>query len=550
MWRIMLNLSVLGLLLGGGLPVSKAQEIVPPELSRVFPPGAARGQTTSIHVQGKFAAESVRVWSNVPGLSWTKSEGDGQFQVAIDPTAEVGPVWIRLVDAGGTSEVLPFFVGHQPEIVEVEPNDRSLQAQAVSQRPIVINGVLQNGGDVDHFQFALKRGEQLVASIDAERFVKSAVDATLQLVTTDGQILAQNLDYRGLDPQIVWTADRDLQVVLRVFGFPAAPDSTISLGGGEKYLYRLNVTTGAVVEAVEPLAWNLDHPAQYARRGWNLPATEGPWEISPVPTGGSITLTWPDAMGHVTVPVVSHPTWLAKDVRVPEQEVAVVNGAAEALALPCTITGNLDQVRQVDRFVVHAAANKRWRVHLEARELGYAWDPCIEVLSASDGNRVHRQDDQGSQLDPDWTWAPSEGVYQLRVFDLHGQAGPHQWYRLSLTEIVPDVKLTVEKTSFRAKVGEVMEIPIGIERRSEFAADLEFQLRGFAGSAAETPLVMDPARSMAGDDSGKQVTLKVTCLTAFNGPVEILARASTSPDRPLGVVHGSSKLEQFWITFQ
>ncbi len=550
MWRIVRNLTVMGLLLVSDLPVSTAQEIVPPDLSRLFPPGAARGQTTSIQVQGKFAAESVQVWSSVSGLSWTKSEGEGQFQVAIDSAAQVGPVWIRLMDAGGASEILPFFVGHQPEFVEVEPNDRSQQAQAFSEQPIVINGVLQNGGDVDHFQFALKRGEQLVASIDAERFLKSAVDATLQLVTTDGQILAQNLDYRGLDPQIVWTADRDLQVVLRVFGFPAAPDSTISLGGGEKFLYRLNVTTDAVVEAVEPLALNLEHPSQYARRGWNLPATEGPWEISPVPSGDSITLSWPDATGQVTVPFVSHPIWLAKDVRIPEQQATDTTEAAEALALPCTITGNLDQVRQVDRFVVHAPANKRWRVHLEARELGYAWDPCIEVLSASDGKRVHRQDDQGSQLDPDWTWAPSEGVYQLRVFDLHGHAGPHQWYRLSLTEIVPDVKLTVEKTSFRSKVGEVLEIPIGIERRSEFAADLEFHLTGLGGSATETPLVIEPARSTAGDDSAKQLTLKVTCPTAFNGPVEILARPSTSPDRPSVVVHGPSKLEQFWITFQ
>ncbi|MDP1562813.1 MAG: hypothetical protein Q8M16_15655 [Pirellulaceae bacterium] len=465
------------ILLFAGLAHVEAQDASPPELTRLFPPGVQRGQTTMVQIQGKFQADSVRVWSSEPGLTWTKAEAEGQFQVVIDPTAEVGAVLVRLVDAGGVSEVLPFVVGQHPELNEVEPNDRSNQSQTVSQKPIVINGVLQTGGDVDHFQFALHGGERLVAFLDAERFLKSAVDATLQLVTTDGQILAQNLDYRGLDPQVVWVADRDVDVVLRVFGFPAAPDSTISLGGGEKFLYRLNVTTGAVVEAIAPLTLTKDRPLRFVRHGWNLPLAEEPFELPSDGAAKMVTLSWPDAMGHLKVPVVSHPSWLATDVRLSENRLARADETAKAISLPSTITGNLEQARQVDNFVVLAPANKQWRVHLEAAELGYAWDPVIEVLQVSDGKRLHRQDDQGSRLDPDWTWAPSEGVYQLRVFDLHGHGGPHQWYRLSLTEIVPEVRLTVEKTSYRGKAGEVIEIPVAIDRRHGFAADLEFELR-------------------------------------------------------------------------
>jgi hypothetical protein len=529
---------------------TKAQETSPPELTRLFPPGAQRGQTTAIQVQGKFAADSVRVWSSVPGLIWTKSEGENQFQVAIEPTTEIGTALVRLVDEGGASEVLPFVVGHHPERAEVEPNDHCKQAQANFPRPIVISGLLQSGGDVDHFQFSLKSGERLVAFVDAERFLKSAVDATLQLLTVDGQILAQNLDYRGLDPQVVWTADQDIDVVLRVFGFPAAPDSTITLGGGDKFLYRLNVTTGAAIEAIEPLAWTLDQPQRYSRRGWNLPASEEPLEGQGQPSRNALKLSWPDAVGHLTIAIVSHPSWLARDVRLNDHRMASNAEAARALTPPFTMTGNINQPQQVDNFLIQAPEKKQWRVQLEARDLGYAWDPCIEVLQVADGKRVHRYDDQGSQLDPDWTWSPSEGLYQLRVFDLHGHAGFHYWYRLSLTEILPEVHLTVTQTAFRGQVGEVVEIPITIDRRQGFSGDLEFQLVGQSAAITESPSIVEPVRSIPGDDSAKQVTLKVRSASVFSGPIKIQASETTKPEQPLVVVHDSSGLEQFWLAFR
>lgn len=526
-----------------------AQDVTAPELTRLFPSGAQRGLTTSIEVKGKFQADSVQVWSSEPGLTWSKADGENKFNLGISSEAELGTAFVRLVDAGGTSEVLPFVIDQHPEVLETEPNDLSNQAQVVSQQPVVINGVLQNGGDVDHFQFAMKSGQRLVAFIDAERFIRSAVDATLQLLTTDGQLIAQNLDYRGLDPQIVWVADRDLDVVLRVFGFPAAPDSTISLGGGEKFLYRLSVSTGEVIEAIEPLALTADQPLRYHRRGWNLPAAESAQEVSVNFVSPEVTLSWPNALGCLKIPMVRHPSWLAREVRLPENRVASTEEAERALSLPCTITGNLQEQRQVDNFVVSAPADKKWRVHLEARDLGYGCDAVVEVLQVSDGQRVHRQDDQSDQLDPDWTWAPTAGVYQLRVFDLHGHSGPQHWYRLSLTEEVPEVELSVASTSFRGKVGEVIEIPVNIDRRHGYAADLEFGLRGVE-EASTTAIALEPVRSLASDDTGKQVTLKVTCTSAYNGPLILQAWPADKTDQPTNVIHKETKVETFWLTAQ
>ncbi len=540
---------VLGVLLWMSSAQVLGQDSAPPQLTRLYPPGAQRGQTTTIEIKGKFQAGSVQVWSSVPGLNWQKLEGDDQFQVQIDSQAEVGPIWVRVSDASGASEVLPFVVGHLPEIIEVEPNDHSQAAMVVADTPVVVNGVLQARGDVDHFQVSLRGGQTLVAVVDAERHLKSLVDATLQLVTTNGQILAQNLDYRGLDPQIVWTADSDIDVVVRVFGFPAAPDSTISLGGGEKFLYRLSLTTGPAVEAVTPLAFNPHDTKSYIRHGWNVAvdSAESDFVVSGQET--SVKLYWPDAVGLLELPTVSHPSLLARDVRQADSRIDEQTASASALALPLTITGNLSQDRQVDSFLLASPGGKQWRVHVAARELGYAWDPAVEIYQVSDGKRLHRQDDSGSHPDPDWNWTvPAEGVYQLRVFDLHGHSGPHQWYRLCLTEVLPELKLTVDSNSFRGKVGEVVEIPVKVDRRHGFDAELEFALHLDGDSSAEHPLSLETVRSNSADDSGKQVTLKITSSEAFNGPVRLIAGKTAQPDHKSPVVDSTTNLAEIWLT--
>ena len=543
----MLPLLLVLLLWRLGVGVAWGQTPAPPELTRLFPAGAPRGQSTMIQVQGKFDAESVKVWTSAAGLSWSKREGDGQFQVEIPSDVEPGPIWLRLVDQGGASEVLPFVIGHHPEITETEPNDRSDQAPKVPELPIVINGVLQSGGDVDHFGLSLRSGQQLVAFLDAERFLKSAVDATLQLVTTEGQILAQNLDHRGLDPQLVWVADRDIDVVLRVFGFPAAPDSTISLGGGEKFIYRLGVTTGTLVEAVEPLAFDRQQSLRYARHGWNQTA-DTLFEVPSSAERESVRLFWPDALGQFELPVLPHPSKLARDLRLPESRLATADESAMAIELPITITGRLLEPRQTDDFLVRVPADKQWRIQVEAHKLGYAWDPCLEVWDPSVGTRLHRQDDQGSGMDPDWVWAPGAGVYQLRVFDLHGHDVPHQWYRLTITEQRPEVKLTVGKTSFRGQIGEVLDIPVTLDRRHGHTAEVEFGLVSL-DAAVENSLTLEPVRSVAGDDSAKQVVLKVSGSEIFSGPVRLLAWEKDTPERKHAILESSTGLDQLWLTF-
>lgn len=260
-------------------------------------------------------------------------------------------------------------------------------------------------------------------------------------------------------------------------------------------------------------------------------------------------MSWPDTLGYVDVPLVSHPSLLSKDVRLVENRLAKSDEVLNSISMPLTITGNLDLTRQVDNFLIQGSPGKAWRVHLEAADLGYPWDPGIEVWSQLEGKRMHRHDDQGSGRDPDWVWTPTDEIYQLRVFDLHGHHGPHHWYRLSITEVRPEVRLTVAETFFRGKVGEIIEVPITIERRNGYAADLEFGLQ--AGTEDETSRgpTIGTVRSLNSDDSSKQVVLKVTCHEPFSGPIRLLAWESTTPEQTMEIRELATEMDQLWFLF-
>jgi len=534
------------LLLSGWATAAQAQQ--PPELNRVFPPGATRGQTTSVQVKGTYAADSVAVWCSDPELTWQKTETEHLFSVTIPESSFPGPVWIRLTDSHGASEVKPFVIGHLPEALEVEPNDRTDQAQLVDRTPVVIQGVLQTRGDVDHYRVAVRKGATLVACVDAQRFLQSPVDTTLQLVTVDGHLLQQNLDHRGLDPQVVWTAPADMEVVVRVFGFPSQPDSTITLGGGEDFLYRLTVTTAGFVEAVVPAVSGAQSLERVRLHGWNLAAEQ---QVEAVDGSGdsvdSRPLFWPLTVGVFPRPPLIAPHWLAEDlVEVwPNTRPAARESTVEP---PFLISGRLTENRQVDEFLVQVTKDEVWEIELQAAQLGYPWDPVLEVRSIDGGQRLQRVDDTDGP-DPKLVWqAPSSDVHRIVVYDLHGHAGQQQWYRLSMLPVVPDFAVTVDQSRFSAQLGGTVEIPLRIERRHGFAAVLEFELQ--LGADPPTAIQWTKIRSEADGDSAKQLTWSLAAREPFNGPIRVLARVVDGMPPREEIVEHRIGLSDVWLTIQ
>ena len=258
--------------------VSSTASAKPPQVDAFFPAGGQRGQTVAITARGSFESWPVNAWVDDPQLRVAVGEKAGQLNVAIDADAAPGVRLVRLFNSDGASVWTPFVVGVIPERLEQEPNNDPSNAEKID-LPVTVNGVLGSSGDVDVFAVRLRAGETLVASVEANRTLASPMDGLLQVLTSDGYVLQQENDSPQLDPQLAFTAPREATYLIRVLGYPATATSSIQLAGGDKFIYRLTLTTQGFLDFTLPLAVQRPvaessaalPPPELRMFGWNIP---------------------------------------------------------------------------------------------------------------------------------------------------------------------------------------------------------------------------------------------------------------------------------------
>ena len=224
-----------------------------PTVTSLFPAGAQRGTTVEITAAGTFERWPVQAWVSGRGVSVEPGKDKGKLSVTVAADAVPGIYWLRLFDEQGASSLRPFLVGTLPEVREREPNDDPKSPQRLDQ-PCVVNGKLDKAGDVDGFAIECRRGQTLVAALEANATLRSPMDAVLQIVSPDGFVLAQDNDTHGLDPFLAFPVPTDGTYIVRAFAFPATPDSGIRFAGGDAFIYRLTLTTGGYADYLWPLA--------------------------------------------------------------------------------------------------------------------------------------------------------------------------------------------------------------------------------------------------------------------------------------------------------
>ena len=203
----------------------------PPRLDAVFPGGGCRGQSTVLTAAGDWSVWPVQAWVDRPGIELLAGDAKGELRLNVAADAEPGVYWFRLHQAEGATGLKPLVIGTLAETTETEPNNGPQAAHRL-ELPVTVNGRLERSGDVDVFAASLQAGQTLVASLEAHCHLASPMDGVLQLCDAGGFVLAQCDDYRGLDPQLVFEVPRDGLYHVRVFAFPANPDSNINFAGG------------------------------------------------------------------------------------------------------------------------------------------------------------------------------------------------------------------------------------------------------------------------------------------------------------------------------
>lgn len=422
----------------------------PPSVTILNPAGGQRGTTVSVTTTGTFDAWPVKVWSSAPGVTATAGKEKGKFAVNIATDAPLGPTWLRFHDETGASQLRPFVVGGLPEEAETEPNDDAKTAPVVAV-PKVMNGVLAKSGDVDCFAVKLKKGQTLVASLEAHHTLRSPVDAVLQLTSADGTVLEQNHDARGLDPELSFTAPTDGMYAVRVLAFPSNPDSSIRHFGSPACVYRLTLTTEEFVDFVTPLAVEREKDATLTLSGWNLKAK---------------TITLGKAESSFGI---AHPFVVARE---PHPCFDLTSLTDKPLSLPFTATGYARKEHTSVVIPMVVEAGKAVAIRLDSTTLGLSFTPVLKATDA-DGKQLLKAEPAtlGGAIDASFTPAKS-GVCKLEVRDLFGSASPRHVFRLRVTPATPDASVIVTADRFTVTVGTPLDIPITAAKKNGFAGEL------------------------------------------------------------------------------
>lgn len=498
-FNLCLSASICGLL--------NSANAAPPAVTFVHPAGAQRGTSVEITAAGTLDANTKFAASD-KSLSLEPTKTAGKFKLTVANDAVPGTYWLRAHNAEGASALRPFIVGTLPDVTEKEPNDEYRKAQVIERTAVVVNGKLEKNGDVDCYAVKLKKGETLVASLEAHHTLRSPMDSMLQVLSADGFVLEENNDYRGLDPQIAFTAKSDGNYVVRVYAFPATPDASIRYFGSDACVYRLTLTTGPFADfALPPAVW----PEGGARpplelRGWNIGR-------------GHVSVRSPADDPLVTVFCDD----LANVVRGTRERHRVFIQADAPLAPPFSFGGTLTAKRGEARVPLAGKKGQVLALEVRSRSFGLTVNPVVALLD-KDGKQLTRA--EPAKLNGDTTIPvfvlPADGMYTVAVSDLYGGGGTARDYFLLRVLSEPDYELSVTTDRLTVVSGKPTLVPVTITRFRAFADAVEVSAEGLPdGVKAEVVKDAKPLPNL--------ITLSLTAEKPVSGAFRVLGTVRTKP---------------------
>jgi hypothetical protein len=400
-----------------------------------------------------------------------------KFKVTISPGTRVGNADVRLVNKWGISNARAFEVGDLREVAEKEPNNEVEQAQRVDLNT-TINGSISAPTDVDYFLFAGKKDQRVVVSCLASS-IDSRLTAALELYDKAGRQLAANHHYRGNDALLDYTLPADGEYIVRLHEY------TYTKGDAEHF-YRLSISTAPWIDAIYPPAVEAGRTATLSVYGRNLPSGKlDPGAI----VGGrvlekiSVNLQAPaDELATQRLSYSSHvaPASTALDgfeyrvhnssgtsnaflltyARAPlvlDNEANDAPEKAQEVTLPCEIAGRIQKKGDRDWYTFHAKKNQIYSIEVLSERIGAVADIYVLLRNAATKQDLWEFDDNPDTLTaakfvtrnsdpPRQRWVvPADGKYQLLVTsrDAGVNAGPRQFYRVSILPEQPDFRLVV-----------------------------------------------------------------------------------------------------------
>jgi hypothetical protein len=264
----------------------------PPAIIELSQYGVQRGKTTTITVDGQNLIEADAVVfddARISGKIVSRRE-KGRVEIrrvegstaalindiadktelivemTVPDSVEPGTHGFRVRTPLGTTALRTFAVGLLPELDETEMNDEPDGSQAMT-LPMTANGALQRGGDVDHYWFEAKAGQQIVFALTGTP-IGSRIDSTVTVLDASGATIASNDDgtWQMRDSLLVHTFAKDGRYAVRIA-------DALDAGGPRDFHYRLTAGELPYVTSVFPLGGARDSVTRFAIEGVHLGTT-------------------------------------------------------------------------------------------------------------------------------------------------------------------------------------------------------------------------------------------------------------------------------------
>jgi len=192
----------------------------------------------------------------------------------------VGLHRIGVITPLGVPEFVSFAVDALPASSEGEPNDDPAAVKTVA-LPTTLVGTIERPGDVDHFRFEAKAGQQLVCQVTA-RALGARLQGVLTLLDDKGRVLGEAAPSEGhSDPVLTATVRHDGIVTLRV--------ADADFGGSGDHFYRIAAGFVPYITSVFPLGVTRGATTQLQVQGVNLQGlTTVPMNVAPQVEAGAM----------------------------------------------------------------------------------------------------------------------------------------------------------------------------------------------------------------------------------------------------------------------
>ncbi|AGA30699.1 PPC domain-containing protein [Singulisphaera acidiphila] len=441
--------------------------------------GSRVGESVDVTLNGTDLEGVHSLWFDHPGIRAFHLKGT-TFRVASAPGTPLGHHDIRAVGTYGVTNPRTFVLGDRPETVETEPNNVVSQANIVTLNS-VINGQI-TATDVDVFGFDGKAGQRLLIELTAER-LDSRLDATIHILNADGRELAECRDALGVDPFLDLTLPADGRYFIKVHD--------VVYGGSADHSYRLSLSDGPHLDAILPTVATPGVPTSFTLIGRNLGGTPAPdLLIDGRPIERKTVTITPPASGEIdplapslrffpspAAPrrgfeyVLALPSGTSNPLFIAEATEPVVLEAepnnddehAQAVTLPCDISGTFGAPNDSDIYRFSARKGEVWWIEATAERLGSPADPAFliqQVVAKAPpkdlGSAEDTPDPGGGprfgvgSVDASLRWTvPEDGTYQVVINDLYAsqRGDPRLVYRLNIRPERPDFRLFVVPAS-------------------------------------------------------------------------------------------------------